>query len=596
MHKFFLCFRPPFAGGVIPLPFTIVRERTEMAVARKTEVGPVDGTPEKRMFWSIISDYDLKTGLCELVDNAIDLWTLGHQRRSLVVTITLDPARQLIVVKDNAGGVQHEELRLLIAPGGSRNDPNAVIIGIFGVGGKRASIALGEHVEIKTRYKKQETYQLDITKDWLETDEWEIPAYTIPNISLGTTTVEISQLRKPFTQEHVDEMITHLGETYAWFLHQNCAITINQTPVVPKDFDHWAYPAGYPPGKTAFDITLGTDTVHADITAGLITDRDPEQENYGVYVYCNRRLIVKDLKNRDVGYYVTSEAGVPHPDASLCRAIVHLDGPAKLMPWNSSKSAINAGHEVFQRLRPALIPLVSYYSSLSRRTKHEWDTKVTPHTTGTIEQLAAATVAPGRRLNLPELPRVNKPKVEHLKARNKKILKDNPWTLGLIEGIAAVDIITRQRLDTKNRIALILLDSNFEIGLKEFMVHRIDLFPPHIYNDAKIAQLFKNRQDVINEVTNKVSIAATLIAKARHYSALRNKLIHERATVGITDNDVDNYRTTIQKVLRDRKSTRLNSSHLGISYAVFCLKKGDRGLGLLPPHVGSPPRAQRRPA
>src|SRR5258705_5839287 len=26
-------------------------------------------------------------------------------------------------------------------------------------------------------------------------------------------------------------------------------------------------------------------------------------------------------------------------------------------------------------------------------------------------------------------------------------------------------------------------------------------------------------------------------------------------------------------ILRDRKSTRLNSSHLGISYAVFCLKK-----------------------
>src|SRR5258705_3950502 len=26
-------------------------------------------------------------------------------------------------------------------------------------------------------------------------------------------------------------------------------------------------------------------------------------------------------------------------------------------------------------------------------------------------------------------------------------------------------------------------------------------------------------------------------------------------------------------ILQDRKSTRLNSSHLGISYAVFCLKK-----------------------
>src|SRR2546426_6491629 len=31
--------------------------------------------------------------------------------------------------------------------------------------------------------------------------------------------------------------------------------------------------------------------------------------------------------------------------------------------------------------------------------------------------------------------------------------------------------------------------------------------------------------------------------------------------------------TTVWKLSRDRKSTRLNSSHLVISYAVFCLKK-----------------------
>src|SRR5256885_3863929 len=32
-------------------------------------------------------------------------------------------------------------------------------------------------------------------------------------------------------------------------------------------------------------------------------------------------------------------------------------------------------------------------------------------------------------------------------------------------------------------------------------------------------------------------------------------------------------RFAVKFVLRDRKSTRLNSSHLVISYAVFCLKK-----------------------
>jgi len=31
-----------------------------------------------------------------------------------------------------------------------------------------------------------------------------------------------------------------------------------------------------------------------------------------------------------------------------------------------------------------------------------------------------------------------------------------------------------------------------------------------------------------------------------------------------------------EEIAADRKSTRLNSSHLGISYAVFCLKKNKK--------------------
>src|SRR5437870_10455863 len=39
--------------------------------------------------------------------------------------------------------------------------------------------------------------------------------------------------------------------------------------------------------------------------------------------------------------------------------------------------------------------------------------------------------------------------------------------------------------------------------------------------------------------------------------------------------EFDAYRPAINQLLRrgDRKSTRLNSSHVAISYAVFCLKK-----------------------
>src|SRR5437899_7004291 len=52
-----------------------------------------------------------------------------------------------------------------------------------------------------------------------------------------------------------------------------------------------------------------------------------------------------------------------------------------------------------------------------------------------------------------------------------------------------------------------------------------------------------------------------------------------------------------RSILTDRKSTRLNSSHLGISYAVFCLKKKNheqrraRIVGQQPPRKDGPERS-----
>jgi hypothetical protein len=116
--------------------------------------------------------------------------------------------------------------------------------------------------------------------------------------------------------------------------------------------------------------------------------------------------------------------------------------------------------------------------------------------------------------------------------------------------MGAVELIDRQNLETKNRIALILLDSNFEIALEEFIVHRTDLFPESQYGNAKISQMFSRRQSVIDEVVGKIKIPKELLDKSRHYYGLRNKFIHERATVDVTDRDVKNYRSVVQKILK----------------------------------------------
>lgn len=521
------------------------------AVTVKTEVGLIDGTPEKRVFWSLIADYGLRTGLCELVDNALDLWMLHGRAKPLNIKIDLDTQRQMISIEDDAGGVTAVELRLLIAPGGSRNASNAPIIGVFGVGSKRASVAIGEHVEIRTRHKFNATFQLDITRDWLETPDWSLPSYQIANIAPGTTRVEISKLRRPFTDDDIDHLQTHFAETYSWFINEGCSIKVNGEPLAPIKFDSFAFPPSFAPQTATFNVALpGLGNVGVKITAGLILDRNAEAENYGVYFYCNHRLVVKEFRTRDVGYFVTREAGVPHPDASLARVIVELDGAARAMPWNSSKSGIDPDHPLFHHIRPTIIYLNSHFSSLSRRLKSDWESQVFKHTDGKFEEAVPTASGTVPRFVLPPLPRVHKSRAEHLMERNKAVIKRQPWTLGLVESIAAVDVVLKQRFDTKNRMAMILLDSNFEIALKEFIVHRTDLFPPTTYTDASIATLFAKRNNVINSVKAALpALPQNLIDLSKHYYLMRNKIIHERASVGITDNDVATYRATVQSIL-----------------------------------------------
>jgi hypothetical protein len=182
----------------------------------------IDGTPAKRLFLSIISDYDLQTGLCELIDNAIDMWVTNGKPGGFKVFVELDVGRQLISVSDNAGGVREKDLRLLVAPGASSNDDASAVIGIFGVGGKRAGVALGELVEIRTRYKNEQTFQIDINNEWLDSEEWSLAAFEVSDIARGTTIVDIAKLRQPFDEDDVARILEHVGETYFEFLEEGC--------------------------------------------------------------------------------------------------------------------------------------------------------------------------------------------------------------------------------------------------------------------------------------------------------------------------------------------------------------------------------------
>lgn len=129
-------------------------------------------------------------------------------------------------------------------------------------------------------------------------------------------------------------------------------------------------------------------------------------------------------------------------------------------------------------------------------------------------------------------------------ARNAKPLAKMPWTQGLLESIGLVDVMMRQRAETRSRAALILLDSSFEIALKEFIVHS-----PTLSLNVNLASLFANRDKIIAHVISERPLPQKLLTVAKHYYGIRCKLIHERATVAVTDNDIEALRTVVTDIL-----------------------------------------------
>jgi Histidine kinase-, DNA gyrase B-, and HSP90-like ATPase len=510
----------------------------------------IDGTPQKRIFRSIIADYGMKTSLFELVDNAIDNWTAQDRKDETNIYLFLESDRQLIRVRDNSGGVPRDQIQLLVTPGASRDEKGYEFIGNFGVGGKRAGLALGQRVEVSTRYKDFETYRFVLSDDWLAKDEWDVEVEEVKNIDEKTTDVAISSLRQGFSNDDIEILKKSIEAVYAKFIDRGCNIYVNGSPMRKIDFDIWAFPPEHRPKSSEFIIFPNdVNEVKVKITAGLIQDRDPIEENYGVYIYCNNRLIVAHEKSYEVGFY-KGEAGVPHPDASLARVVVELSGPPELMAWNSSKSGVNWSHPTYLAIRDRVVALATHFTKVSRRLKNVKDEQVFAFQNGEIEVMDLSSDGTAKRvIDLP-LPRGRKKAyAERILDINSRIILAKPWTLGLVEAMGLVDSISRKQLQTRNRVALILLDSNLEIGLKEFIVHRPDIFRPDKYDDTKILQIFRRRHEVINEVKAHIKVREEIWGKVRHYYDRRNKLVHERATLLITDEELSDYRSVVELVL-----------------------------------------------
>ena len=514
--------------------------------ATKTETGTLSVAPAKRLLLSIIADYDLNKSICALVDNVLDVWTRGLRKQNITIGIVLDKVRQTITVADNAGGFSYAELKYIIGPSQSGTNASDGTIGIFGVGTKRTVFALAQAIKIKTRRKKEPAYQVDIDEIWLDDDDWELPVHEIDNIKEGTTIIEFQKLRIHITEDLITHLEHHLAATYAKFLTNNMvAIYVNGEVLTPHFFENWAYPPGYEPSRYTGLLKIDDRDIEVEAIAGLTRKSSPATGEYGVYFYCNDRLIARAMKTFDVGF-TKGFAGLPHPKISLIRVLVSLKGDARSMPWNSSKSDISTEHEIFIALHDWLVEVVKDYATLSRIWMGDWSEKVFKYETGEFREVKVENFPMATKSFLPPLPKPRPRHREIITHDNRAVAKQKPWTQDLYEGVFAADLISKLRLEQKNRIALIILDSTLEIAFKEYLLNESG----KVYNDSKLLTTFVKRSDVHKEIKSRVLLTIDTWKKIEHYYKLRRKLVHERVTIGITDSQIQDFREVVEGVLK----------------------------------------------
>lgn len=517
-------------------------------MSAKTQIATIDATPSKRIYLSIIADYGLKTAICELVDNAYDCWHKPSVGQDLCVQISIDIDQQKITISDNAGGIKEKDLAKLISPGASSTAPNSETIGAFGVGSKRAVVALAQLIQITSRFHKEGTYRLEYDDEWLASPDWQIPYFKVAEIAPSTTSIALSNLRFNIKPEDVDALRDALSATYARIIEDGrVRIELNEVALTPTLYDDWAYPPEASPKSFEKRIRItNNESVRFLVTGGLTLSGGSIGGDYGVFFYGNNRMICKAVRSAEVGF-ITGIAGVPHPRMSLARVIVEFFGPAGRLPWNSSKSDINYNNLIFQAVKRDIVEVVKAYTGLSKRLQEFSDEKVQPYSSGSIscEKLATGeTVTPSR---VPAIPLAQPRFRESVVDLNKAVVAKSPWTRGLYEGIIAEELLFRQRhLEQKNRICLILLDSTVEIALKDFLGN--ELAQP--LGDAKLEQLFKNRISVHQEAMKHILTGDRIWQKLEHYYKLRCELIHRRVNPSISDELVDDMRSCLQKLLK----------------------------------------------
>ena len=116
-----------------------------------------------------------------------------------------------------------------------------------------------------------------------------------------------------------------------------------------------------------------------------------------------------------------------------------------------------------------------------------------------------------------------------------------PWARGLIEGLTITNLITKTIVPSRNRLALIILDSTLEIAFKDFLLHekKINVDKKSLEFRSKLHKMIKNHTSFDKGVWDRIEF----------YYELRCGLYHEESAKTISDESIKEFYEIVEFVI-----------------------------------------------
>lgn len=349
-------------------------------------------SPSKEAYQAIKADVTPVSAFKELVDNALDNWQRVLKGLDpLDIEIEYWPEgpdqEERIVIRDDSGGVEEEDVKILFALGMTKKEKISGAIGAYGVGAKKAIINLGNEATIKSRHVDAEKgFGFHIDEDWLRDDtDWSVEKVEYDDVEEGVTEITIRDLNNSWDR-YRGNLVEDLQDTYQYFLDPERDDGRESIDIIVREYDRsgdvaeeeyieaaggidWSFTPmdGLFPRRYEDIELLSKDfdyTVKMHVTVGLL--READAANAGADIYCQGRKVLSAVRDDRAAFGTgagSSRLGKYSGQHRRLKFVIEFetDGDGKDLPWDAQKSDIDPYNRVSQAAQDWVRRIVKPY-------------------------------------------------------------------------------------------------------------------------------------------------------------------------------------------------------------------------------------------